>query len=460
MASKTLRGLLARKASLQSEAKTLMKTATEAGRELTEEESTSFDAKVASAQKIDKQIEQQMALEALDEGSEKTAAVLSPDGKPIATTTVKTPKVGYQGAGAGEVADLREDPKGGFKTKAEMYDKIIIAGRSKGTVIDRRLFWDTEASAATTFGSESVGEDGGYLVPPEFASDIFQLSLGGKALLPYTNELKTTKSNSLSIPKDETTPWDLTKSVQVRWLGEAIAAVASKPYFGTTMLVMKKIMALVPVTDELLSDSNALESYLPKKVGGKLQWALNTAILFGDGVGKPYGCMKSGAAVVVTKDSNQSTNTLSVTNIGNMFSRLPEDSIDSALWLIHPTCIPALMSLQVGNIPIFLPIANTSGAMAGRGVFGTLLGVPVMMSQLCQPFSSQGDILLLDLKYYNTLTKKNGPETAVSMHLYFDADETAFRTITRIDGQSMLSAPIQPANGSVTLSPFIQLGAR
>ena len=46
------------------------------------------------------------------------------------------------------------------------------------------------------------------------------------------------------------------------------------------------------------------------------------------------------------------------------------------------------------------------------------------------------------------------------MHLYFDADAMAFRTTFRMDGQPKLAAPISPANGTKTLSPFVQLGAR
>jgi hypothetical protein len=46
------------------------------------------------------------------------------------------------------------------------------------------------------------------------------------------------------------------------------------------------------------------------------------------------------------------------------------------------------------------------------------------------------------------------------MHLYFDADLTAFRTTFRMDGQSKIAAPISPAKGATTMSPYIQLGAR
>ena len=42
----------------------------------------------------------------------------------------------------------------------------------------------------------------------------------------------------------------------------------------------------------------------------------------------------------------------------------------------------------------------------------------------------------------------------------FDADAMAFRTTFRMDGQPKLAAPITPAKGSNTLSPFVQLAAR
>ena len=83
-----------------------------------------------------------------------------------------------------------------------------------------------------------------------------------------------------------------------------------------------------------------------------------------------------------------------------------------------------------------------------------------MLSQHAASFSGQGDVILADLSYYQTITKAGGMQTATSMHLYFDADLTAFRTTFRMDGQPKIAQPISPAKGSNTLSPFIQLGAR
>lgn len=49
---------------------------------------------------------------------------------------------------------------------------------------------------------------------------------------------------------------------------------------------------------------------------------------------------------------------------------------------------------------------------------------------------------------------------ATSMHLYFDADAVAFKATFRVDGQPKLAAAVSPANGSNTMSAFVQLDTR
>jgi HK97 family phage major capsid protein len=164
--------------------------------------------------------------------------------------------------------------------------------------------------------------------------------------------------------------------------------------------------------------------------------------------------------VTQAKDSGQSANTLSVANLLNMFSRLPPGSYSTAVWMINNTVIPALGALTLGNYPVFLPAVPPNGGTLQSGIQWLLLGRPVIVSQHAKAFSSQGDVLLLDMKYYQTISKSEGVQTATSMHIYFDADATAFRVTFRVDGAPKLSAAISPANGSTTLSPFVQLAAR
>jgi HK97 family phage major capsid protein len=336
--------------------------------------------------------------------------------------------------------------------------KTVCQAQKHGNAIDERLLIGSGrgAAAPANFGNEGSAQDGGFLVPPQFANEIFTLSLGEDSLLPLTDNVEIS-GNTMAFPKDETTPWG-TNGIRAYWQGEASTAVATKPVLGLATLRLKKLMALVPMTDELLDDTNALSSYLPEKIANSIRWKCNESILFGAGNGSPVGAVSSGATVTVAKESGQATLTLTPTNLAKMISRLPAGSFSRAVWIMNNDVLPALFTLTLGNYPIYLPVGNPGGLQ--QSPYGTLLGRPVYISQHAASFTAQGDVLLVDLKYYQTITKAGGMQTATSMHLYFDADLTAFRTTFRMDGQSKLAAAIAPAKGSTTMSPFIQLGAR
>jgi HK97 family phage major capsid protein len=350
--------------------------------------------------------------------------------------------------------NLEQDPKRGFGSFGEFASAVVRAGRD-GSRPDGRLL--IGAAAPGTTANEAAGADGGFLIPPQYSQDLYILSLQEGSLMPLTDNTEVT-SNSMVFPKTEQTPWG-TNGIRAYWQGEAASAIASKPVLGLATLRLKKLMALVPTTDELLDDANALTTYLPEKVALSIRWKTNESILFGAGNGVPIGAISSGATVTVAKETGQATQTLLPQNLAKMISRLPTGSFANAVWIVNNDVLPALFTLTLGNYPIYIPTGLPVGGLQ-VSPYGTLLGRPVFVSQHANTFSAQGDILLVDLKYYQTITKAGGLQTATSMHLYFDADLTAFRTTFRMDGQSKLNSPITPAKGSATMSPFIQLGAR
>lgn len=87
-------------------------------------------------------------------------------------------------------------------------------------------------------------------------------------------------------------------------------------------------------------------------------------------------------------------------------------------------------------------------------------GRPIVLSEHASPFSSQSDISLLDLSYYRSITSRGGIQTATSMHVYFDADATAFRTTFRVDGGPKIENAITPPKSTNKRSPFVTLAAR
>ncbi|MBI3222961.1 MAG: phage major capsid protein, partial [Nitrosomonadales bacterium] len=369
--SKQLRALQARKSALVKEARALTDLAATESRDMTDAEITAFDALRG---KID----------AASASIDREAALIAEESRLSASNALGV-----------VVTDNRElDPKRGFASIGEFMQAVYLS-QKPGKSMDERLF--IGAAAPTSFGNESTGQDGGFLVPPDFSKEIFRLSLGEDSLMPLTDNVEIT-ANSMAFPKDETTPWG-TNGIRAYWQGEAAAANATKPVMGLATLRLKKLMALVPTTDELLDDASALTSYLPDKVATSIRWKTNESILFGAGNGIPIGCMNAGAVVTVAKETGQTTQTLVPQNLAKMIARLPPGSFGNAVWIINNDVLPALFTLSLGNYPIYLPNGLTVGGIQ-VSPYGTLLGRPVIVSQHANTFSSQGDVMLVDLSYY------------------------------------------------------------
>ena len=442
--SKQLRELQARKSALVKDARALTDIAAAEDRDMNDEELAAFNALKTRIEAASAAIDREATLIAEEAHMAHVAQSAVSHGQTATVISVTD--------------NLETDPKHGFKSVGDFL-KTVRQAQNPGSSIDERLLIGTGRSAVApaTFGNEGSAQDGGFLVPPQFAQEIFQLSLGEDSLLPMTDNVEIT-GNTMAFPKDETTPWG-TNGIRAYWQGEAAAATGTKPVLGLSTLRLKKLMALVPVTDELLDDTNALSTYLPDKIATSIRWKTNESILFGSGTGLPVGCMNSATTVTVAKESGQATQTLLAQNLAKMIARLPPGSFTKAVWIVNNDVLPALFTLTLGSYPIYLPTGVNPGGIQSSP-YGTLLGRPVIVSQHANTFSSAGDVLLADLSYYQTITKAGGLQTATSMHLYFDADLTAFRTTFRMDGQSKIAAPINPAKGSTSLSPFVQLGAR
>lgn len=430
-----IRALKAKLATVLGQARGITDKAAAEGRDtLSAEEQSAFDGHMAASQQLRAQITN---LEALADAEAGMGTALD---------------LGQQAQVTGTKTNVADDPKRGFKSFGE-YAKAVRAGA--GGRPDERLL--IGAAAPTTFSNESSGGDGGFAVPPEYSREIWNLSLMEDSLIPMTDNTPI-NGNSMVFPQDETTPWG-TDGVRAYWAAEAVAATQTKVKMGVASLRLNKLMALMPITDELTEDAAALGAYLLDKGATSIRWKANEAIFQGTGAGQPQGLMNSAAMVEVAKEAGQAASTLDPKNLAKMIARLPPGSYGKSVWVIGPDSLPALFTLSLGNYPIYLPQGGGVPALQGSP-YGSLLGRPVMVSQHAEAFSSAGDVQLHDLSYYRTITKAGGIETATSMHLFFDAGATAFRVTFRMDGAPKLKAAISQAKGSNTLSPFVRLGAR
>lgn len=315
-------------------------------------------------------------------------------------------------------------------------------------------------NATTTFGNEGTGADGGFIVPPDFRNQIWTKVTGEDSLLSRTDQL-VTSSNGITIPADETAPWDTSSGIQAYWESEGGAKTPSKPAFEPKTARLNKLICFVPVTDELLEDAPALESWLRMKAPQKMTSKLNTAIIRGNGVGKPQGILEASSLVTISKEVSQDADSVVGANISKMWARMYAPLRRNAVWLINQDVEPQLDFLAFPDkgsgfpVPLYVPVGGLSASP-----FSTLKGRPVIPVEAMSTVGDLGDIMLVDLSQYMTVTKGRDIRTDVSIHMYFDQDITAFRFVLRVTGQPMWKNSVTPQFGNQTRSWAVALEAR
>jgi HK97 family phage major capsid protein len=344
--------------------------------------------------------------------------------------------------------------KWGFRTQAE-YLQAVMNASAKGGSIDPRLI----TNAPTTFGQEGTGADGGFAVPPDFRTSIVSKVMGEESLLARTDQM-TTSSNAITIPKDETTPWQSSGGVQAYWESEGGQKTQSKPALGELTVKANKLVALVPLTDELLEDAPSMSGYVNRKAPEKIDFKVNDAILNGTGVGQPLGILNSAGTVVVAAESGQAADTIRHLNINNMWGRLAAQSKRRAIWVMNSDIETQLNTVSFRDatsspVPIYIPPGGISGSP-----YGTLMGRPVITSEASPAVGDQGDIILGDFSQYLTVVKAGGIRQDVSIHLWFDYDITAFRFVLRVGGQPWWNSAIARTGSQSSRGFFVTLAAR
>jgi HK97 family phage major capsid protein len=348
---------------------------------------------------------------------------------------------------------MQADPYGGaFKSLRDLC-RAALAGN------DARLM---VSNAAMT---EGTGVDGGYLVPEQWAFGMMDQALAKEAVRPRALTLPMS-TNVLNVPGFDYQDGTGAKraGLLMTWGGEAQTLTEQAGKTRTVGLVAKKATILVRVSSELLEDAGAFDTSLYNAMSAAVQIGLDVAFFQGTGAGQPLGILNSPATITVAKESSpsQPANTIWVQNLANMLSRLSPSSYGSAVWFVHPTCVPALLQLTVAVYNLAgtdVVGGSTAGLVTQNNGVLQIAGKEVIVTEACSPFSSAGDVILADLSQY-AVGMRRDISIMRSDHVYLTTDEVAFRLRLRCDGQPLASAATKLRDGSNTVSPFVILGAR
>jgi HK97 family phage major capsid protein len=465
-----------RKAALHDAAKALTDLAATEKRSLTQDELTTFDAKLKEAEGIDETIKREARLAGLaaakDGGSRVEVSYgLAPSLDEHFRSNGMHP-YGPEKRSGETAEDRKYRLHRGF---GEQLQEVHHAAFNPHDVSTRLLAMNDWYKRSTPQGmSEQVPADGGFLVYPDFATEVLRIAHDTALVFSSGRNIPLSEAtNAIKIPAvDEQSRKDGYRwgGVRAYWMNEADALTGSKPKFRLIELTTKKLGALYYATDELIQDAVALGSIITQAYGEEFGFKMDDAAINGDGAGKPLGILNSPALIVVPKTNGQSTLTLTFVNVVMMWFRLFARSRKTAVWYVNQDVEQQLMqmSLAVGTGGSSV-VAGVAAFQGPQGVYtpagfmgnatGMLFNRPVMPIEQCASLTSQGDIILADMSQW-IYVDKGAPQQAVSMHVRFLTDEMTFRSIYRVDGQPWWHTPLTPFNGSNTVSPYVTLQAR
>lgn len=348
--------------------------------------------------------------------------------------------------------DIDRDVRMGARDRLQQVEKRALVRHGITNVEDR---------AAGTGGMvEAVGQDGGFLLQGETALDLFTKGFNNNAILSRTDNrtMSSQKLEIVGVKEESRADGSRGGGVRVYTDKELGQMTQSKTKFHKIAIEPKKLTGLYFASDEILEDVPALQGEMSSLFNEDFQFKAQDLVLNGSGSGEPLGIFNCGAIVTQAKETSQTADTVNGTNISKMFARVWMRSLGSLVWVCNQDVSPQLDALAYSttatNSAVYVPSANP-----GLGSIGTLKGLPVIPVEQCATVGDLNDIALLDLSQYIT-ANRGGINSAMSIHLKFDYNQTAFRFTYRFDGQPRWASALTPYKGSNTVSPFVNLAAR
>lgn len=313
-------------------------------------------------------------------------------------------------------------------------------------------------AAATSV--EGTGTDGGYIVPREWYRGVIDSMFTGSEFAQRCR-LFGTSSNNLSIPiLDAANRTSTIAGVRGNWVAENSQQTPQALKFKMVDLKLHKVMILGEGSNELLSDGVGFAAYMQAVMSENSAVTLDDAILNGTGVGQPLGILNSPSAIEVAADSAQTQDTVTYSNLVNLYSRVHPTCQRRGVWFYTPGMLPQLLQMTIPDTdgrPVLLS-GGPNDAAAGSPA-QTIFGRPAYASEHMPQLGDAGDIVFVDFSQY-ALLMKDGARIDSTDQYGFDRDATTWRLRLRAHGQPLWPEAITPRNGGSTLSWATYLAAR
>ena len=275
--------------------------------------------------------------------------------------------------------------------------------------------------------SESVDQDGGYLVPEEFE----------KQIITGLDEVNVLRSLAKVIPThhDRKIPISVGHSVAT-WTAENAAYTESNPTFGQKQIDAFKLTDLVRVSIELLQDSEFdLESYIAAEFARAFGIAEEQAFCVGTGTNQPTGIFTAnGGTVGVTAAA---ANAITLDEIISLVYSLKSPYRKNAKFLMNDATIPLLRKLKDNN-GTYLWQPSVQAGQPDK-----LLGFEIYTSPYAPTVEAGAYAIAFgDFKNY-WIGDRMGRTTQRLNELYATNGQIGYVATERVDGKVILPEGIQ-----------------
>ena len=366
------------------------------------------------------------------------------------------------------IKDLQEDVQIPFKAKDVDKQMIInptlkisggIMSTPQGSVINLNnksnpwiqcseevSKWASDFSAylktgvVSKFLSETVDDEGGYLVPEEFRNIMIMYD-AEDTLVWQRSTVWPMTGEKIQFPKLNQNPdvqdagFDNFAGVTFGWVEEGGEKPETEPTFGMVEMIVHELAGYTEITNTLLDDSVLnLVNYLTRLFRAAWYWYTDKAFIQGTGGKQPLGILNDPSILSVYR---QTADVIEVQDVLNMEARMPAVFDTNAIWFITKQGRASLRGQTVTSSSKELVLQEMYGDLA-RGYDMTILGKPAFLADGKIPaLGSTGDLILGTWTWYYIGFRQDFSMDS-SRHYKFRNNRTALRCSGRLDGQAAI----------------------
>lgn len=347
------------------------------------------------------------------------------------------------------------DPAGGAR-EFESFGEFIFATRFAQN--DSRLVYQEFDPRVEQRMDD--GASGGFLVPEQFASQIYSVSPQNAIVRPRATVIPAGDPPDAKITfpaldqRAAVGANNMFGGVTIRKVaGEGGQKQDTDAKFREFSLEPQEYAATITITDKLLRNWRASSAFLTNALRTAAVAYEDQEFLRGNGIGGPLGAYESGAAYVVSREN---AGEFTFADYKEMTSRILPGG--APVWVISLGMRGQVMSLR--NLEGSPAVGDGALLFVGgditRGIPDTLGGYPIMWNQRSPAAGAEGDVALCDFSGY-LIKDGSGPFVAASPHVYFTTNKTVIKMFANHDGKAWLTEPLS-LEGGYEVSHFVLLG--